>query len=408
MSSSSTKAYKFQIVNGVVTAVYEIENGQLKNDGMDHDESWSLNGGNVIKTKWDDGQLKTTAYTDSDGDGIYFSTPTTTDGSINHSVESDGVEHPAADATHPDLQDTLTHPNDMQGSGNDLSGNNNNDNLQDSKGNDHLNGGNGTNVLDGGVGNDNHSGGNNNDNLQDSKGNDHLAGGAGNDNLSGGNGNDDLQGSEGNDHVAGGAGNDHLNGENGNDTVVGGAGDDTVDGGAGTDMMNFNGNSRDFTLHQTATGLTVISLSEGTDTLSNIERLQFSDATIALDIAGNAGQAYRIYQAAFNRTPDNDGLKYWIGRMDGGTTQDRVAAEFVDSQEFQNLYGTNPSNADFLTKLYSNVLHRTPDSDGYDWWLGQLDGGAYDKTSALASFAESNENQAGVIGVIQNGIDLFL
>lgn len=93
--------------------------------------------------------------------------------------------------------------------------------------------------------------------------------------------------------------------------------------------------------------------------------------------------------------------------MDGGTTQDRVAAEFIGSQEFKDLYGTNPSNADYLTKLYSNVLHRTPDAGGYNWWLGELDAGRYDKTSALASFAESPENQAGVIGVIQNGIDLF-
>jgi hypothetical protein len=39
---------------------------------------------------------------------------------------------------------------------------------------------------------------------------------------------------------------------------------------------------------------------------------------------------------------------------------------------------------------------------------GTLAKAVYDTTSALASFAESPENQAGVIGVIQNGIDLFI
>jgi hypothetical protein len=37
----------------------------------------------------------------------------------------------------------------------------------------------------------------------------------------------------------------------------------------------------------------------------------------------------------------------------------------------------------------------------------EVDAGAYNKTSALASVAESPVNLAGVIGVIQNGIDLF-
>jgi hypothetical protein len=49
------------------------------------------------------------------------------------------------------------------------------------------------------------------------------------------------------------------------------------------------------------------------DQLSGVERIAFSDATIALDIAGTAGQVYRIYQAAFSRTPDKPGLIGVIG-----------------------------------------------------------------------------------------------
>lgn len=198
-----------------------------------------------------------------------------------------------------------------------------------------------------------------------------------------------------------------LMGTPGNDSFTTSSGNDIIDGGGGIDTVIFSGTRASHTITKTAKGWTVSSTADGTDTLQNVDRLQFSNETLALDINGAAGQAYRIYQAAFNRTPDNGGLKYWIGRMDAGTTQDRVAAEFIGSQEFKDLYGTNPSNADYLTKLYSNVLHRTPDAGGYNWWLGELDAGRYDKTSALASFAESTENQAGVIGVIQNGIDLF-
>ena len=89
--------------------------------------------------------------------------------------------------------------------------------------------------------------------------------------------------------------------------------------------------------------------------------------------------------------------------MDEGTALERVAAELIGSPEFQSLYGTNPTNAELLTKLYWNVLHRAPDQAGYDWWLGELHAGRYDKVRALASFSESPENQAGVINAIING-----
>jgi hypothetical protein len=93
--------------------------------------------------------------------------------------------------------------------------------------------------------------------------------------------------------------------------------------------------------------------------------------------------------------------------MDVGMSQLEVAARFVDSAEFRALYGTTPTNAEFLTRLYSNVLHRTPDQGGYDWWLGELDAGRYNKVTALAGFSESPENQAGVLNAIINGIDLL-
>jgi len=107
---------------------------------------------------------------------------------------------------------------------------------------------------------------------------------------------------------------------------------------------------------------------EGRDTLMGIERLRFSDTELALDVDGVGGKAYRIYKAAFNRTPDKGGLGYWIGQMDKGMDVVSVAARFIDSPEFRSIYGQNPTNAEFLTKVYSNVLARTPDEAGLAWW----------------------------------------
>jgi hypothetical protein len=198
-----------------------------------------------------------------------------------------------------------------------------------------------------------------------------------------------------------------ASGSDTNDKIASGIASDTIDGGPGFDTVIYNCNRSSFTVTKTTAGWTVSSKAEGIDTLANVERIQFGNETLALDISGNAGQAYRLYQAAFNRVPDNGGLKYWIGRLDEGTTLERVAAEFIGSAEFQALYGDNPANAEFLTKLYSNVLHRAPDQGGYDWWLGQLDSGGHTKISILINFSESPENQAGVLNAIMNGIDLL-
>ncbi len=144
------------------------------------------------------------------------------------------------------------------------------------------------------------------------------------------------------------------------------------------------------------------------DSLTNVERLKFTDKSMAFDITGNAGKAYRVYKAAFARDPqsgDMSGLGFWISRIDNGMDMVEVAARFIDSNEFRSLYGQSPTNAEFLTKVYTNVLGRTPDQGGYNWWLNELNTNpSKTKAKVLADFAESGENQSGVATLIGNGI----
>jgi len=142
--------------------------------------------------------------------------------------------------------------------------------------------------------------------------------------------------------------------------------------------------------------------------LKNVERVEFTDKIVALDIDGISGKGYRIYQAAFARTPDNEGLKYWINTMDSGHSLEAVAGGFIASEEFKTLYGDNPSNEAFVTKLYNNVLGRAPEQGGFDYWTGLLNDQKISNVSTLINFSESVENQLNVIGVIENGIELFL
>ena len=225
-------------------------------------------------------------------------------------------------------------------------------------------------------------------------------------NAFGGDGNDVLVANALGSELHGMAGDDTITGSSGADVLDGGAGNDTIDGGAGRDTALYAGKRGDYTVNILADGSATVTTAgpDGSDHLSQVERLRFGDTMLALDINGDGGQAFRIYQAAFNRTPDPAGLGYWIAQMDSGLSLSDVARGFVQSAEFQSLYGASPSNADIVNRFYANVLHRAPDAAGAAYWTGLLDSHAVTSAIVLAQFSESPENQAALVGVTQHGI----
>lgn len=209
---------------------------------------------------------------------------------------------------------------------------------------------------------------------------------------------------------------DVLQGSSGNDYLQGFAGNDRLEGGTGTDTAVFQGSRNEYQIQSQGNGQFLItdsrSYRDGQDALVNIQRLAFDDGVLAWDSGsdGVAGQAYRLYQAAFDRTPDVAGLGYWVKQMDQGMNLQEAAARFIDSNEFQALYGVAPSNDDFLYRLYTNILDREPDAAGYDWWLEQLNTNP-EKTwdRVLADFSESRENLDNMLEITGGIIsfDLF-
>ena len=207
-------------------------------------------------------------------------------------------------------------------------------------------------------------------------------------------------------HVEGGNGADIIVLREGNESATGGAGNDSIDGAAGLDIAYYAGVRARYTVQRTGTGYTVKDNegSDGTDILANVERLVFGDGALAIDIMGNAGIAYRIYQAAFARTPDVAGLSYWIAAMDKGYAFKAVAEGFVISAEFKALYGASPTHRNIVEQIYENVLRRPGEEAGITFWTGVLDSHAASVAEVLMGFSESAENQAALIGVIGNGI----
>jgi hypothetical protein len=194
------------------------------------------------------------------------------------------------------------------------------------------------------------------------------------------------------------------------DTVLSGLGAETRGRVMGTDANMrdtavFPRALSDFTFTKTETGYTVpIPWGGYSVELTSIERALFTESrdALALSMAGNLGQVYRLYQAAFDRTPDKVGFGFWLSVSDAGQTLTAISQSFIDSAEFTDLYGANTSNTAFVDALYDNILHRDGDATGVAFWNGVLDHGI-SRADVLVEFAESVENRAQLADVIGNG-----
>jgi hypothetical protein len=198
-------------------------------------------------------------------------------------------------------------------------------------------------------------------------------------------------------------------GTTGMDRFTAAEGNAAIDGGQGRDTVVYAGARADFTIERTVYGVTVTDKTGkfGSDNLINVERIQFNDTMVGLDIDGASGQIYRLYKAAYDRAPDAGGLKHWmwVSDMDKFSLA-QIAEFFTQLPEYQELYlKDDPSNSHFVTLLYQHVLHREPEKAGFDHWMWTLNENKLTRPEVMAFFAESPENKAQVIAEINNGVE---
>jgi hypothetical protein len=222
--------------------------------------------------------------------------------------------------------------------------------------------------------------------------------------------NDVFQLANGRNVLSAGMGDDYVLGGTNTDIVNCGFGDDIFNGESGLDTSIYSGSLSQYQIKSGVNSFVITDQTnsrDGTDTLINVERLKFTDTNIALDVGPteNAGSVYMLYKAAFNRAPDNSGMGYWLAQKDGGSNiVTNIAQGFVNAPEFVAKYGTNPSNASYVDKLYQNVLGRQGEAGGVAYWNQELNAGNISKAAVLVQFATLPEGAANVASLIANGI----
>ncbi|GMG83951.1 hypothetical protein LNKW23_31650 [Paralimibaculum aggregatum] len=189
------------------------------------------------------------------------------------------------------------------------------------------------------------------------------------------------------------------------DQLSGSAANECFDGLAGRDTVVFAGTRSEAERAFAGDGV-AFDGPQGTDLLIGIERAEFDDGAFIFDAGGaDLGYIYRTYAAAFARTPDEGGFIFWNDAINTGAfSRAGVAQFFVDSPEFAEKFGANPSDGDFIDALFNNVLLRDPDDGGRTFWLDAFETGLFDRADMLVFFAESPENVARNIENLDVGV----
>ena len=106
------------------------------------------------------------------------------------------------------------------------------------------------------------------------------------------------------------------------------------------------------------------------------------------DSSGNGEDVARIFEATLGRQADALGISEFTAPVNAKSIGLVDAAQgFLNSSEYQNTNG-NPTNGDFVEKVFENVLGRSDNSDTY--YTGMLSSGV-SKAAVLVAIATSAE-----------------
>ena len=204
------------------------------------------------------------------------------------------------------------------------------------------------------------------------------------------------------ENAIGGLGNDTLLGNLANNVLRGNRGDDILDGNTGIDTAVFSGSRASYEL-TIGTKIQVVDKSglEGTDNLTKIERLQFTDKSVAIDLDGNAGSTAKIIGAVLGNSALKNPTYVGIGLsfLDKGMSYSDLGALAL------NAVGVTTNDA-IVSTLWLNVIGSPASALDKAPFIKMLaDGMKAGDLVALASDTAFNTTNINLVGLAQTGIE---
>lgn len=116
-----------------------------------------------------------------------------------------------------------------------------------------------------------------------------------------------------------------------------------------------------------------------------------------------AGQMLdRLYREVLGRSPDAAGKQYWMDQIARGYPLEKAAVELYGSVEYLLAHGG--TNASFVRAIYADLLDRSADSSGLAYWKGHLDSGRLTRSGVAYGFYQGIESRRDRVSALHERI----
>ena len=190
------------------------------------------------------------------------------------------------------------------------------------------------------------------------------------------------------------------------DVIFTNALDNQIQAGGGRDTVSWDQAHGQYRISATATGWMVQDTQgQGSvDQLQGVERLAFSDRTIALDLDGHAGTVAKVLGAVFGAASvrNLDFVGIGLHFMDDAG----YSAESLMQLALQARLGSQASHGQVVDLLYSQVMQEPPTPDVRQGFVDWLDSGQETVASLGVMAAETAFNRANIdlVGLARTGL----
>ena len=208
---------------------------------------------------------------------------------------------------------------------------------------------------------------------------------------------------------------DVLTGNYLNNSLTGGKGSDVMDGGIGVDTAIYDINRADALLSKfidyQSGGSEIIlgsawNVSSGgeADTLRNIERINFKDSNVAVDLEGNAGKTVKLLSALLGAEGSLNPAYVGVGlsALDSGMSYGALMKAGLDF-----VLGSNPSSSSVVSLFYENLVGSPAPESLLEKYSELLDNGELSSTDLGIAVADHSLTAANInlAGLSQTGIE---
>lgn len=80
----------------------------------------------------------------------------------------------------------------------------------------------------------------------------------------------------------------------------------------------------------------------------------------------------QLYVSMFGRAPDGEGLGFWVNKMAAGASMAQVSDQMYATAPARSFYPDFLTNQEIIGRFYTNVLGRTADTEGLNFWTAKL------------------------------------